>query len=121
METKEQLIKTIKDWVKLDNDIRKLQKELVQRKNEKKGISTSLMEIMKKNEIDCFDINNGQICYNKKNIKKPITKKVLLDILSKYYKGDLLKATEINNFILDNREETIKESIILKTNKTTDK
>ena len=118
METKEQLIKTIKDWVKLDNDIKKIQKELNQKKNEKKNISASLMEIMKKNEIDCFDIKNGQICYNKKNIKKPITKKNLLDVLSKYYKGDLLKASEINNFILDNREETIKESIVLKMNKT---
>ena len=120
METKEQLIKTIKEWVKLDNDIRKLQKEASQRKNEKAKISASLMEIMKKNEIDCFDINNGQICYNKKNIKKPITKKVLLDILSKYYKGDLLKASEINKFILDNREETVKETIVLKTIKTKD-
>ena len=120
METKEQLIKTIKEWVKLDNDIRKLQKEASQRKNEKAKISASLMEIMKKNEIDCFDINNGQICYNKKNVKKPITKKVLLDILSKYYKGDLLKASEINNFILDNREETVKETIVLKTIKTKD-
>jgi hypothetical protein len=120
METKDQLIKTIKEWVKLDNDIRKLQKELAQRKNEKKKLSNSLIDIMKKNEIDCFDINNGQICYNKKNIKKPITKKVLLDTLSKYYKGDLLKATEINNYILENREEITKESIILKPNKILD-
>jgi hypothetical protein len=120
METKEQLVKTIKDWVKLDNDIRKLQKEIKQRKAEKTKTSTILMETMKKNEIDCFDINNGQICYTKKNIKKPITKKILLDILSKYYKGDTLKASEINNFILDNREEIVKESIVLKVIKGSD-
>lgn len=120
METKEQLVKTIKDWVKLDNEIRKLQKEIKQRKDEKAKTSTILMETMKKNEIDCFDINNGQICYTKKNVKKPITKKVLLDILSKYYKGDVLKASEINNFILDNREETVKESIVLKVTKGSD-
>jgi hypothetical protein len=114
METKEQLIKTIKEWVKLDNDIRKLQKEMKLRKAEKTKTSAILMETMKKNEIDCFDINNGQICYTKKNVKKPITKKMLIDILSKYCKGDTLKASEINNFILDNREETVKESITLK-------
>uniref|UniRef100_A0A6C0JD62 Uncharacterized protein n=1 Tax=viral metagenome TaxID=1070528 RepID=A0A6C0JD62_9ZZZZ len=117
METKDQLIKSIKDWVKLENDIKKLQKELVLRKNEKKDISKNLIEVMKKNEIDNFDINNGQICYNKKNVKKPITKKILMDILEKYYKGDTLKASNLNNFILDNREEVIKESIILKSNK----
>lgn len=111
METKEQLIKTIKEWVKLDNEIRALHNEEKNRKTEKKRISNSLMEIMKKNEIDCFDIKDGQICYTKKNIKKPITQKVLIEILSKYYNGDLLKATELNNFISENREEVVKESI----------
>jgi hypothetical protein len=117
METKEQLIKTIKEWVKMDNEIRSLTKELNNRKNEKKKISNSLMEIMKKNEIDCFDINDGQICYSKKNIKKPITKKVLMDILSNYYNGDITKANELNNFIIDNREEVVKESIERKIKK----
>ena len=114
METKEQLIKTIREWVKLDNDIRKLQKEQLSRKNEKKALSQSLIDIMKRNEIDCFDINDGQICYTKKNVKKPITKKILLDLLAKYYDGDLLKANDINNFILNNREEEVKESIVRK-------
>jgi hypothetical protein len=119
METKDQLVKTIRDWVKLDNDIRKLQKELAQRKDDKKKISSTLIEVMKKNEIDNFDINNGQLCYSKKNIKKPITKKVLLDVLSKYYKGDTLKANDVKDFILDNREETVKETLTLKTIKNT--
>jgi hypothetical protein len=54
------------------------------------------MEIMKKNSIDVFDINDGQLCYSKKTIKKPITKKVLIEILSNYYKGDAIKANELN-------------------------
>ena len=37
--------------------------------------------------------------------------------LSKYFKGDLLKATELNEFIIDNREEVIKESIVRKIKK----
>ena len=120
MDTKEQLIKTVKDWVKLDNELKQLQKEIAQRKTEKKKVSESLMQVMKKNEIDCFDIKDGQICYNKKNIKKPITKKSLIDILSKYYKGDILKANEVNEFILENREETTKETIVRKLNKESD-
>jgi len=117
MDTKEHLIKTIKDWVKLDNDIRKLKKEEKQRNDEKKNVSKMLMDIMKKNEIDEFDINDGKICYTKKNIKKPITKKVLMDVLSKYFKGDTLKASELNEFIIDNREEVIKETISRKITK----
>ena len=59
METKEQLINTIKKWVKIDNDIRALQKEQNKLKHEKKTISKLLMEVMKENEIDCFDIKDG--------------------------------------------------------------
>jgi hypothetical protein len=117
METKEQLIRNIKEWVRIDNEIRALQKELTLRKNEKNQISKTLMEVMKKNEIDCFDTkSDGQIVYSKKNIKKPITKKVLLNILSNFYSGDSTKAEELNNYILDNREVTVKEVISRKIN-----
>jgi len=117
MAEKEQLIKNIKDWVRIDNEIRTLQKELIARKNEKKNISGVLIEVMKKNEIDCFDTkSDGQIVYTKKNVKKPITKKVLLNILSNYYQGNVTKAEEVNNYILENREVEVKESILRKFN-----
>ena len=111
METKEQLVNSIKKWVKIDNEIRALQKETNKRKADKKKISNELVEVMRTNEIDCFDINDGQILYSKKNVKKPITQKILMGILSEYYQGDVLKASEVNNFIMENREEVVKESI----------
>jgi hypothetical protein len=117
MENKEQLVKTIKEWVKIDNEIRTLQQQQSIRKKEKKNISDSLIEVMKKNEIDCFDINDGQIIYNKKNVKKPITKKMLLNVLSNFFDNDTAKATELNNYILENREDIIRENIIRKVNK----
>jgi hypothetical protein len=116
METKQQLIDTIKKWVKIDNEIRLLQKEQNNRKKEKKNISNELITVMKNNEIDCFDINDGQIIYSKKSVKKPITQKVLLNLLSTYYNGDVLKASELNDFIMENREETIQEKIVRKIN-----
>jgi hypothetical protein len=117
METKEQLVNCIKQWVKIDNEIRTLQNEQVKRKKEKKTISKDLIEVMKKNQIDCFDINDGQLVYNKKNVKKPITKKELLQILSTYYEGDTLKANEVTTFIDENRKEVVKETITRKVYK----
>jgi sucrose-6-phosphate hydrolase SacC (GH32 family) len=117
MESKQLLLNIVRDWVKTDNEIRTLQKELSKRKNEKKKNSAALMEIMKQNSIDVFDINDGQLCYTKRSIKKPITKKILLDILSDYYKGDTTKANELKDFILENREESVKETIERKLNK----
>jgi hypothetical protein len=114
METKEDLIRVIKEWVKIDNEIRQLHREETTRKTEKKNLSLKLIEIMKSNEIDCFDIKDGKICYEKKNVKKPITKKYLMDILTKYYSGDSVKAEELNKFIIDNRIEEEKEVITRK-------
>ena len=119
METKEQLVQTIKNWVKIDNEIRSLQKELTIRKKEKKKISATLMECMRNNEIDCFDIKDGQIMYTKKNVKKPITKKNLIGILANFYGGNVEKAVELNEFIMENREEVVKENIVRKVFKPT--
>ena len=120
MESKQQLIESIKEWVKLDTEIKTLQKEQQDRKKRKTTVSAKLIEIMQSNEIDCFNINDGQICYNRRSIKKPITKKGLFDILTKYYGGDLKQVNELNNFIVENREQVIKENIIHKISKVSD-
>lgn len=117
MNTKQLLVQNIREWVKLDNEIRALKKEEKLRQTEKKKLNENLIEIMKNNEIDCVDIKDGQICYTQKNVKKPITKKNLMNILAKYFKGDMEKAENVNEFILDNREETTKETITRKITK----
>jgi hypothetical protein len=65
---------------------------------------------MRENQLDEFDIKDGQLMYVKKNVKKPITQKQLLSILSSYYKNEE-KAEEVNTYILENREEVVKETI----------
>ena len=108
---KAELIQIIKDWIQVDNEIRNLNKELRTRKEKMKKISQNLMKTMKENEIDEFDIKGGKLMYSKTNVKKPITKKNLVSILSKYYNGDISQALEMNKFIMENREETVKETI----------
>ena len=115
-QSKDQLIKTITELVKIDNEIRQLKKEENIRKTDQKKISQQLIEIMRKNEIDEVDLNNGKLMYTKKNVKKPITKKILLNILSNFYEGDINKALKVNNFIMDNREEVVVETIVRKVN-----
>lgn len=118
MDPKGQLINIIRDWVKTDNEMRTLKSEVSARKNAKDALSAKLMNIMKDNEIDSVDINDGRIEYASRKTKKPITKKMLLNILSNYYKGNASMANEVNNFILSNREEVVKEVIVRKVDKT---
>ena len=111
---KAELIQIIKDWISVDNDIRNINKELRIRKESLKNISQNLMKTMKENEIDEFDIKGGKLMYSKTNVKKPITKKGLFDILTKYYNGDLMQATQINDYIIENREDVVKETLVRK-------
>ena len=113
---KEQLVLIIKSWVKIDNEIRELQKQQNLRKIEKKKTTTKIMEIMKQNQIDCFDIKDGRIIYKTKSSKQAITKKVLLSLLGSFFEGDVTKAEEINTYIMENREEKITECIVRKSN-----
>jgi len=115
--TKEQTIQLVKDWVKYDNEISALQKEVNDRKKEKIALSNRLMNIMKETDTGCYELKNGILMYSVKNIKKPITKKVLFDVLQKFYKGDSIKAAELNEFIMNHREQVIQEKLIHKIDK----
>jgi hypothetical protein len=85
--------------------------------NKKKILSGNLLNVMKSNDIDCFDINGGAIVYKKTKVKKPINGKTLLKTLETYFKNDTPTAQELTKHILDNREEQIKESIRRKIDK----
>jgi len=117
METKEELVTNIKEWIKMDTEINKLQQEIKDRKNKKKQLSEELMNVMKKNEIDCFDINGGSLVYKQSKVKKPTNAKSLIATLQTYFASTPAKAEEVTKFILDNREEQIKESIKRKVDK----
>jgi hypothetical protein len=117
MQNKEELVNNIKEWLKIDNDVVKLKKEIRTRNEEKKKITDLLMKIMKTNEIDCFDINGGALVYKKNVIKKPINAKMLLNNLKNYYKDSPDMAEILSKYILENREEQVKETIKRKVNK----
>jgi len=119
MNLSSETINNIREWVKIDNEMRALKQEISNRKKKKDQISNNLIDVMKQNEIDSVNINNGKIEFTKRKTKKPISKKLLQNILTKYYKEDINKANEVNEYILNNREETTKDIIVRKIDKST--
>ena len=111
---KEQLVAIIKEWVKNDNEIKLLIKQQKIRKDENKQITNKLLDIMKTNGIDCFDIKDGKVLYKKQNVKKAISKAYLVKQLSTFFQGDDSKGDELKSFILGNREVQVKEAITFK-------
>jgi len=118
MASKEHLSLNIKSWLQIDKEMQILQKELKDRRKRKNELTSVLVDIMKKNEIDCVDISDGKIIYTQNNTKGPLNKKHLMDSLEKYFANNASVPTdEIVNFILDNRTMNLKESIRLKPTK----
>ena len=55
--------------------------------------------------------------YKQNKTKKPINGKTLMAVLQHYYSTDPTKAEDLTKYILENREEQIKETIKMKLNK----
>jgi len=117
VETKEELIHSIKEWIRLDNEIFKLNKDVKDLKNKQKAMTQTLVSVMKMNSLDCFDINGGRILYKKSKIKKPINTKMLLSTLNNYYVDNPTIAEEVAKYVLNNREDVVKETIRRKLDK----
>ena len=117
MEAKEQLISNIKEWIKLDTETIEFRAKIKDLNNKKKLLTETLVNVMKSNEIDCFDINDGALILKKSKVKKPINSKTLLTALQKYYIDTPNVAEELTKHIMDSREEQVKELIRRKINK----
>tara|TARA_R110002074_G_scaffold278561_4_gene450025 strand:+ start:87 stop:434 length:348 start_codon:yes stop_codon:yes gene_type:complete len=112
MTTKDVLVNTIKEWIIQDDKIKNLQKQIKLHRDSKKMLTDKLVEIMKNNEIDCFDINNGKILFSKNKVKSPLNKVSLLSTLESYFKNNPdINPHDVSEYILENRETKIKENI----------
>lgn len=117
LSNKDELIMNVKEWIKGDAEITKLKAEVKEKTAKQKELTNVLMNVMKNNSIDCFDINGGALVYKKRKTRKTITGKFLLSQLEEYYKDKPEVAKEITNKVLENREQVIKEEIKRKINK----
>ena len=117
MDAKDQLVSYVKEWVSIDEEMKQLQKVMREKRQKKKELNDVLIQVMKQHEIECFDTKNGKLLYSVNKTKKAITKKMLMETLQKYYKNDDEKANELASFILESRDESIKETIKRKDGK----
>jgi hypothetical protein len=116
MSSKEELVTIIKEWIENDEKVKEMQAIIKEYKNKKKNLTVTLLNIMKTNEIDCFDINSGKIVYCKSKTKVSLNKKTLIDSLEKFFKekNNLnidIDVNSISDYILNNREIKVNENI----------
>ena len=112
--TKEQLKDYLRQWVRVENEISTLSAEIKKRKLIHQQLSKSLLDVMRKNDIDCFDIANGRIVYSKTKVRAPLNNGQLKTALTTYYKDDTDKVNSLTEFLLASRVEKTRESIKMK-------
>jgi hypothetical protein len=115
--TKDDLIFHIKEWIKIDNEIISLKSQVKEKNIKKKELTESLVNVMKSNSIDCFDINGGSLIYKQKKTRRTISGKFLLSQLEEHYKEQPELAKEITKKVLDNRIKVVKDEIMRKIDK----
>jgi seryl-tRNA synthetase len=116
---KEQVVADIKEWIKCDNEIRQLQKEIKARKTIQNKLASNILNTMKSKEIDSFELNDGKLIYTQTKIKGSLNKNYLIKCIGNYFSNleDKEIANNLTEYILENRETKIKESIKRKINK----
>ena len=111
MTSREELIDQIRNWVTIDTELKNLRKRVKELNVQKKDISNTLIDVMKQNEIDTIDMNEGKLLYKKTSVKSAISKKHLLQCLHEFYKNDSDMVNEVTKHILESRETKVFESI----------
>lgn len=114
---KSDLIQTVKTWVQLDNKIKHLSTMLKDLRKEKKTQNEKMIDIMKENNIDNFDLKDGQIQYKKYTKREALTQKKLLQILSTHPQLQQEQVQTLNEFVFDNRKVVTEDMIVRKTHK----
>ena len=115
---KNKLIDIVRNWINVDNQLSKLNSMTRQLRSEKKKINMEMIQVMKEKEIDIFDLKEGQIRYKTEKRKEPLNQKRLLDILSKYPVLEDTQKIALNDFIFQNRNEIVTETITRKIPKS---
>jgi hypothetical protein len=110
---KERIVEIVKEWIQVDNDMKELQKILREKRSEKKELSDILVDVMRNNEIDEFDVSEkeGKLVYKKKVSKSGLTKKYMMEQLEEYFKEEPEEGNKLMEYLIENRKENVKESI----------
>jgi hypothetical protein len=104
LETKEDLVEHIRKWIQIDNEIRQLQALVGERREMKKQITQELVDVMRDNEIEKFNLRDGKLVYKQTKRSTPLNEKHIANCLLDIFKDDPSKAQEATEMIMNRRE-----------------
>lgn len=110
----EEFIEVVKNWVKIDDNIREKTSQIKELKDERKEFETFILEYMDKINENVINISDGKLRKNKSStkagLKQETIQNALLDLTQ-----DTNKAVQMTKYIMDKRHVT--ERVNLKRTK----
>ena len=113
---KDKLKVDVKEYLEIDDQIKAINKALKDRRDKKKILSESILDNMKRFEIDFMNTKNGKLTYAESKRKEPLNKKNLITGLNNYFNNeeDTKRATKV---VLESRKDLVKVTLRRTTNK----
>lgn len=99
----------VKDWFKFDDQIRKLEIAIKERKNYKKALNAKIQEFMFEFNYNDLNTQHGRIKTNSREVKVPIKITDIKDKILKY--KDLSGEELLNQIFNEEREVVVKQNI----------
>ena len=94
----------VKKYLNTDDDIRKLEKVVREKKMEKKKLSQNILQFMNDYNIEDMTTGCGKLKRSVSYTKKPLNKETLKKKLGEYFKN-YEKGEEIANYVIDKRDK----------------
>ncbi len=114
--TKEHLVQSIREWIRLEHELKQLKNKMVLLKAQQMVLSDNLIETMKKQSLGSIKLKeqHSELVYKQSVRKQGLSKKFLLDVLADYFEGSVEKASEVSRYIMERREEIVQDKVLLK-------
>jgi hypothetical protein len=101
----------VRKWLELDNNIKKAQEVIKERKKVRDKLSTVISAFMCKYNIEDLNTKEGRIRCKVSTVKAPVNQKVVKQKITDYFGNDENKKQDILTKIYDERPEVEKVSL----------
>lgn len=107
----EQFKEYVRAWLELDNTIKKAQKFIREKRQQRNALSMSISKFMCKYDIEDLHTKEGRIRCKVTQVKAPLNQKMVKEKISTILKDDESKSQELIKQLYDEREVTQKVSL----------
>jgi len=109
--------RTVKEYIKIDDNIKDMNTVLKDLRKKKSEYEDTIMNYMLSEKLGKVDIGSGMLRISKSKPKKPVNKKIVLDVLVEHLNGGHDVANKITEEIFNNDEAEEVTKLERKSNK----